>query len=256
MLDNPRAIIADDEEDSRNLIRSSLLKVWPELKICAEAKNGPEALELIKQNQPDIAFLDIKMPGFSGMEVARKMTGSCRIVFITAYDRFAVEAFETAAFDYLLKPVSLERLEKSVRRLKQRLKTDDQPTTDLPEMIQKLIDEMPKKQKSNYLKWIRAQHGSTIRMILTDDVFYFKSSGKYTQIVAKDGEYLINKTIKQLEKELEPNTFWQIHRGTIINVSCIDKVSRSLTGRYAMKLKGIPDILTVSRNYTHLFKQM
>ncbi len=256
MLDRPRAIIADDEEDSRVLVKSSLLKVWPELEICAEAKNGTEALALIKETEPDISFLDIKMPGCSGMEVAREIAGSCHIVFITAYDRFAIEAFENAAIDYLLKPVSLERLQKSVKRLKKSLQAASQPPADLSAIIQKLVNEAPQKRISEYLKWIRVQVGDTIRLILTNEVVYFKSSGKYTQLVCKDGEYLINKPIKQLEQELDPNAFWRIHRGTIVNVATIIKVTRSLSGRYAIKLKGVSEILIVSRSYTYLFKQM
>lgn len=256
MLDNPRAIIADDEEELRIYMKSRLAKIWPELDIFAEAKNGLEALKLIESTKPDIAFLDIKMPGLSGMQVAKKIIGSCRIVFITAYDQYAVEAFEREAIDYLLKPVSFERLKMTVERLKEKMRTDVLAPMDFSKVIEKLLDNIQEKKEPGHLKWIRAKHGDTIRLIAVKDVCYFKASEKYTQVVTIDSEVLIAKSIKQLSDELNPDYFWRIHRGTIVNAAHIAKVSRSLTGRFIIKLKNIPDLLTVSRRHTHLFRQM
>ncbi len=254
MPDNPRAIIADDEEEVRIYLKSSLLKVWPELDICAEAKNGLEALMFIENEKPDIAFLDIRMPGLSGMEVARKVAGSCWIVFITAYDQYAVEAFENEAIDYLLKQVTIQRLEKTVSRLKNKINSETLPPKNLSQVIGRLLGDI--NEKTNHLKWIRAQHGETIRLTPVDDVIYFKASDRYTMVITKKQELLISKSIKQLANELNPEYFWQIHRGTIVNVAYIEKVSRSMTGRFVIKLKDTKDMLTVSRSYTHLFKQM
>ena len=251
-----RAIIADDEELLTRHLKSLLSNVWPDLVVCGEAKNGKEALQLIEKLRPEIAFLDIKMPGLSGMEVAEKIAGSCWIVFITAYDQFAVEAFENEAVDYLLKPVTQERLEVTVKRLKTKIASASGPPMELSGIIEKLMDSVSNKQTPAYLNWIRVQQRDNIRLIPANEIYYFKASDKYTIIITKDGESLIRKPIKELADELDPKTFWRIHRGTIVNASCIDKVSRSLTGRYIIKLKDLPETLTVSRTYTYLFKQM
>jgi DNA-binding LytR/AlgR family response regulator len=256
MSNKPVAIIADDEEQLRTYLKTKLAQIWPDLVICNEAKNGIEAIDQINECRPDIAFLDIQMPGLTGIEVARKIAGKCWIVFITAYDKYAVEAFESEAIDYLLKPVTTERLEKTVSRLKERVETQSEPPQDFSQIVEKLISNMPDKSTSEYLKWIRAQHGDGIRLIQTDDIIYFKSEDKYTCVKTKTGESLISKPIKELAKELDPEKFWQIHRSTIVSVASITKVSRSLTGRHIIKLKNISEPLTVSRTYSHLFKQM
>ena len=254
-METYKAIIADDEEQLRKNLRLRINETWPDLKICGEAKNGAEAVELIETLQPDIAFLDIRMPGLTGIEVAKKISGRCWVVFITAYDQYAIEAFENEAIDYLLKPVDNKRLKKTVERLQKRLTTPG-PPEDLTGIVGKLISQLSSPKPTNYLKWIKAQHGDDIRFITTDDIFYFKSADKYTQVFSKSGESLINKPIKELAQELDPDKFWQIHRSTIVNVSCITKVSRSLTGRHVLKLTGVEEPLTVSRTYTYLFKQM
>ena len=250
------AVIADDEEELRKFLRRQLSEIWPDLKICGEAQNGGEAVALIDTMQPDIAFLDIRMPGLSGIDVARKIGGRCQVVFITAYDQYAIEAFENEAVDYLLKPVDSRRLKKTVERVQRRLMTTSTRLGDFSVIAEKLVSRLSAPKATNYLKWIKAQHGSEIRLISTDDIFYFKSADKYTQVISKFGESLINKPIKELAQELDPEKFWQIHRSTIVKVTCITKVSRSLTGRHVIKLEEIEEPLTVSRTYAYLFKQM
>ena len=251
-----KAIIADDEKQLRIHLKSQLSDVWPELIICGEAENGKEALELIENYRPDIAFLDIKMPGLSGMEVAKRIARTCRVVFITAYDKYAVEAFDNEAIDYLLKPVTLERLKKAVKRLQRQIAASSEPPSDLSEIVERAIARLYKKGTSGYLRWIRAQHGDGVRLIPVDDVYYFQASDKYTLLLTKEEELLIKKAIKELDDELDPSQFWRIHRGTIVNAHCITQVSRSLTGRGVVKLKDRPELLTVSRRYIHTFRQM
>ena len=250
-----KAIIADDEKELRTYLKSILSEIWPDLIICGEAKNGKEALELVESKHPRIAFLDIRMPGLSGMEVAKRIAAQCRIVFVTAFDQYAVEAFEKEAVDYLLKPVSKDRLAQTVQRLKNQLDASIEPPR-LTEVVEQVLSKLPGRGKSDFLRWIKTQDKDSIRLIPVEEADYFKAEDKYTLVVMKEGESLIKKSIKELAHELDPAQFWQIHRGTIVNVSKIDKVSRSLTGRGMLKLKGRPDLLTVSRNYLHLFKQM
>lgn len=249
------AIIADDEKALRDYLRRQLETVWPELEILAEAENGEQALELITTENPDIAFLDIRMPGLTGIDVAAKATGSCRIVFVTAYDQYAVDAFEKAAVDYLLKPVSSARLNITVKRLKASLKIGAPISHDLTELLENLLQSGRGTRGTEHLNWIRAQYQDGVRLIPINDVCYFKASDKYTVVRTRDHEALIRKPIKALAKELDPKTFWQVHRSTIVNVKCIDKVSRALTGRLVLKLKQPPETLMVSRTYAHLFKQ-
>jgi DNA-binding LytR/AlgR family response regulator len=251
-----KAVIAEDEKEPRLYLRSMLTEVWPELIISGEAKNGKEALQMIEAMHPDVAFLDIRMPGLSGMEVAKRIAGLCRIVFVTAFDQYAVEAFEKEAVDYLLKPVSKERLIQTVQRLKSQLDSSTEPPARLAEFVEQILSKLPSKSGSDFLHWIKTQEKDNIRLIPVEEADYFKAEDKYTLVITKEGESLIKKSIKELAQELDPAQFWQIHRGIIVNVSKIDKVSRSLTGRGMLKLKGRPELLTVSRNYLHLFKQM
>jgi len=251
-----KAIIADDEKELRTYLRSLLSETWPDLIVCGEATNGKEALEIVESEHPDIAFLDIRMPGLTGMDVAKRIAGSCHIVFVTAYDRYAVEAFEREAVDYLLKPVSKERLMQTIERLKERIEAVPSPSPQLTEAVQELLSKLPSQVGRDYLRWIKTQHRDSIRLIPVEEIDYFKADDKYTLVMTKEGESLIRKSIKELAEELDPAQFWQIHRGTIVNVFRIDSVSHSLTGRGIMKLKERPEMLTVSRNYLHLFKHM
>lgn len=253
---NRKAIIADDEEQLRSSLKSELRRLWPELTICGQAANGIEALQLIETHQPDIAFLDIKMPGLSGIEVARKISAACRVVFITAFDQFAIEAFENEAVDYLLKPVTAERLSKTINRLKKQLTEISISASDFSRRMDRLLAVLQNGQHSGYLKWIKARQGDKLRLIAVDEVYYFKSEDKYTLVKTADRESLIKKSIQQLSATLDPAQFWRIHRGTIINVSQITEVTRGLGGRYLVRLKDLPGTLTVSKSYAHLFKQM
>jgi DNA-binding LytR/AlgR family response regulator len=248
-----KALIADDEEQLRKYLKAKLSEVWPDLDICGEAKNGREAMEFIEKHQPDIVFLDIRMPGLTGMEVARKIAGACRVVFVTAYDEYAVEAFEKGAVDYLLKPVTRERLEKTVRRLQAQIAAPSKPSSEVSEIMERLLAE---RKGPSYLRWVRVQHKDGVRLIPVEEVCYFQASDKYTLVITKGADSLIRKTIKELVIELDPGQFWQIHRGTIVNASCVAQVGRSLTGRGVVRLKDRPETLTVSHRYMHVFKQM
>jgi DNA-binding LytR/AlgR family response regulator len=247
-----RAIIADDEEALRDYLEQKLAVLWPELIIVGKAKDGATALGMIEELRPDIAFLDIKMPGLSGIEVARKTTGQCMVVFVTAYDRYAVEAFEQEDLDYLLKPITDERLEKTVHRLKERI-----ASASLPDMSI-VLDRVSRaiQGTSGHLQWIKAQHKDGIRLIPVSDIYYFKATDKYTTVRTREGESLIRKTISELANELDANQFWRVHRAAIVNAKTIHEVKRSFAGAYTILFEGIQDQLPVSRAYAHLFKQM
>jgi DNA-binding LytR/AlgR family response regulator len=253
---NPKAIIADDEEQLRIYLRSKLSGLWPELDICAEAENGLKALELIEKNRPDIAFLDINMPGLSGLEVAKNIAFNCRVVFITAYDQYAIEAFENEAIDYLLKPVTDDRLVKTVQRLQKQIADASPSPADIAETLERFMSTVKNREAPGFLKWIKVRHGEDVRLISVDEVCYFKAEDKYTVVKTPTGESLIKKSIRQLATALDPDQFWRIHRGTIINVNFIDRINRSFAGRLTIKLEDLPETLTVSRSYSHLFKQM
>jgi len=255
-MEQIKAIIADDEDQLRRYLRSQLSEVWPDLIICGEASNGQEALELIEQCRPDIAFLDIRMPGLSGIEVAKEIAGSCWVVFVTAYDQYAVEAFEHEAIDYLLKPVTTERLEKTVMRLKDWTTSSQRPPQEIAKIVERLMTSLPQRQAPKYLQIVRVQKGDGVRLIPVEEVYYFKASDKYTMVITKEGESLIRKPIKELADELDPQQFWRIHRGTIVNIHYVAQVSRSVTGRGVVRLKGRSESLAISRQYIHLFKQM
>ena len=250
------ALIADDEAELRGYLARQLLQLWPELTVLGEAENGVEALCMAEELSPDIVFLDIKMPGLNGIEVARKICGQCCIVFITAYDRYAVEAFEHEALDYIVKPVAKKRLQNCIQRCKKRVLQPEPAAPGLDQILTGLEKKLGHTRPKDFLQWIRAQHGDTIRLIPVEDVLVFKSQDKYTRVITGEKESIIRKTIKELETKLDPEKFWKIHRGTIVNISCIRKVSKSLTGKYVLKVNGFEAPLMVSRSYTHLFRQM
>ena len=247
-----QAIIVDDEETLRAYLRQKLSVLWPDLHVVGEAWDGNTALRLIQDTQPDIAFLDIQMPGLSGLEVARKITEKCLVVFVTAYDKYAIRAFESEAIDYLLKPISDERLEKTMRRLKKRLSLATVP--DLTAALAKISFSLRK--TSQYLQWIKTLHRESVRLIPVDDVYYFKAAEKYTAVRTLEGEFLIRMTIKELEEKLDPDQFWRVHRGAIVNAVTIHTATRSFAGTYTIRFKTIQDYVTVSRAHAHLFKQM
>lgn len=259
-MDQARAIIADDERLMREQLRARLAEVWPGLQIVAEARNGEEAVALVRQHQPDLAFLDIRMPGKTGVEAAREIGDACHIVFITAYSEYAVEAFEQGAVDYVLKPVERDRLELTAERLRKRLGSRPADLSALLERIAARLDRPGGSAESRpadpHLQWIQASMGQQLKMIPVGDVLFFTSDEKYTRVQTETYEALIRKPIKELVEELDPKAFWQIHRATIVNVKAIAGVTRDFRGRQLVQLKNHPEKLEISRNYTHLFKQM
>ena len=256
----PTAIIADDERLMRDQLRMRLEQVWPELEIVGEAKNGEEAVELVGQYKPDLTFLDIRMPGKTGIEAAREIGDRSQIVFVTAYDQYAVEAFERGAVDYVLKPSEPERLKVTVERLKERLRArhgepgvavNDSVTAMLSQLAEKIAAPKPK-----HLQWIQASIGQDLRMIPVEDILFFRSDEKYTCVQTSTFEALIRKPVRDLADELDPALFWQIHRATLVNVNAIEGVTRDIRGRHLVLVKGRPEKLEVSRSFLHLFKQM
>jgi DNA-binding LytR/AlgR family response regulator len=259
----PTAIIADDERLMRDLLRTRLNQVWPELEIVGEAKNGDEAVQLVNALNPDLTFLDIRMPGKTGMEAARDIGDASQVVFVTAYDQYAVEAFERGAVDYVLKPPEPERLKITVERLKERLSSpggagatasanvSDTVTAMLSQLAEKIAAPKPK-----YLQWIQASIGQDLRMIPVEEILFFRSDEKYTCVQTEKFEALIRKPVRDLADELDPSLFWQIHRATLVNVNAIEGVTRDIRGRHLVLIKGRPDKLEVSRSFLHLFKQM
>ena len=271
----PRALLADDERLMREQLRARLAEVWPELQIVAEAKNGTEAVELTAEHHPDLVFLDIRMPGLSGVEAARRIAqlptsddddwDGCEIVFITAYDQYAVEAFEQGVVDYVLKPAERERLQLTVDRIRKRLaaRRAAEVPAELPaqaplqQLLQKLAAHLdPNAVPARHLRWIQASVGSEIRMIPVEEVLFFISDEKYTRVQTASLEALIRKPIKELIDELDPQMFWQIHRSTLVNTQAIAGVSRDFRGRQLVAVKGSNERLEVSRSYSQLFKGM
>lgn len=247
----PTAIIADDERLMRDQLRLRLSQAWPELVILAEARNGEEAIRLVEEHRPDFTFLDIRMPGKTGLEAAQAIAGTTHVVFITAYDQYAIEAFEHGAVDYIMKPAETDRLRLTVERLKRRL---DSTPVDVGAILAQLANQIAP--KANYLQWIQASIGQELRLIAVADVLFFQSDDKYTRVQTSRLEALIRKPVRDLVDELDPALFWQIHRSTLVNVNAIDGVARDLRGRHLVLIKGQPDKLEVSRSYVHLFKQM
>lgn len=251
-MSNPTAIVAEDEATLRHQLVEQLSQLWPELAIVGEAADGVQALRLLDEHRPDVLFLDIQMPGATGLEVAREASGRCHVVFVTAYDQHAVAAFDQGAVDYVLKPVSPARLFTAVSRVKQRLGT---PPAHLEPTLSQIAagSQSPARQ---FLRWINASVGQNLKLITVDEIAYFQADNKYTRVVTVEGEALIRKPLKELVEELDPNQFWQIHRSTLVNATSIAGVTRDFRGRMLVKLKSRQETLLVSDSYTHLFRQM
>ena len=248
-----RALIADDEPHLAADLRARVQALWPELEILPNAANGIEALRTITEDEPDVAFLDIRMPGLTGIELARRVDVRTHIVFVTAFDQYAVEAFDREVVDYLLKPVTDERLARCVERLKKKIAEAEQPPA-LEEMLAKLARAVPG--APGKLRWIRASKGELVQQIAVDDVLYFQASDKYTCVMTREGESLIRLPLAELAGQLDGDVFWQIHRGTVVNMNEVTATRRDLGGRVFVKLKDGKTELPVSRAYAHLFKQM
>jgi len=271
------ALIVDDEAPMRDYLRTVLANAWPELIIIGEAANGIAAIEEADQLKPDLIFLDIRMPGKNGLEAALELTRQSQVVFVTAYNEYAVDAFDRGAVDYLLKPVDPERLQKTVLRLQERLAekraqtattnnvkvSDDEmnhaaQSQQMKQLLQQIMAQQlqqvaPPRQ---YLRWIQASVGNALRMISTNEIVFFRSDDKYTLVQTDQAEYLIRKTLKELEDELDPDEFWRIHRSTLVRVTAIAEVTRDFKGKQMLGLKGRSEKLEISRNHAYLFQQM
>ncbi len=248
----PSAVIADDEPLLRAQLRTRLARAWPELRVVHEMGDGRDVDAVIARHAPSLFFLDIHMPGVNGLDAARAIGPRAHVVFVTAYDDYAVEAFERGAIDYVLKPFDEQRLALTVGRLKERLNAR-------PAAIDALVETLAERlapRGAAHLRWIKASVGSNVRLIPVEEVFFFQSDEKYTRVVTCEGESLIRKPIRELLAELDPAKFWQIHRATIVNVDHIASVRRGLKDQAEISLRGRDETLIVSRAFTHLFKQM
>jgi DNA-binding LytR/AlgR family response regulator len=244
-----RAVIAEDEPWLRQELKETLVGLWPELIICAEASNGIEAAQALETHAPDILFLDIHMPGMDGLEVARLASGRSHVVFVTAYDEYAVTAFEEGAVDYVMKPFSPARIAATIARLRQKV-------LNVPANLDGLLRALRAAGDSgkDFLRWITVSHADELRLIATDEICYFQADNKYTRVVMPEQESLIHRPIGYLVAALDPDTFWQIHRGTLVNVNAIAGMTRDMAGRLRVRLKQRRETLVVSETYHHLFK--
>ncbi len=260
-----RGLIADDERLLREQLQARLAESWPDLQICGIARDGLEALKLADELRPDVVFLDIRMPGLTGIEAAREIAAlddwRGEFVFVTAYDEYAVTAFEHGAVDYLLKPVERERLDKTVMRLRARLA--QHPASHLPaansqdallQTLAQLQQRLSGEKTAPNLRWLQCSVGNTTKLICVDDVLFFRSDEKYTRIQLLDQEAFIRTPIRELIGQLDGQQFWQIHRSTIVNVSAISGVQRDEMGRQRVSLKQHKEVLEVSRSFGHVFK--
>jgi DNA-binding LytR/AlgR family response regulator len=246
-----KAVIAEDEPVLRAELRETLVRLWPELAVCAEAEDGIQALQALAQQAPDILFLDIQMPGLSGLDVAKQASGKCHVAFVTAYDKYAIAAFEQGAVDYVMKPFTAARLATTIARLKERVTTTPPNLEGLLRSFAEIAG-----LRKDFLRWVTASQGNDLRLITVEEVIYFQADSKYTMVVTATQESLIRRTIKQLLEELDPQMFWQIHRSTLVNVNAIAGVVREGGERLRVKLKRRAETLVVSEPYYHLFRQM
>jgi len=246
------AVIADDEPLLRAQLRARLARLWPELDVVREMENGRDIEAVIGEHAPALFFLDIHMPGVNGLEAARAIGDRAHVVFVTAFDQYAVEAFEQGAVDYVLKPFDEDRLLITIERLKARVGTRPSRLEDL---VQSLAARLGPR-VSDHLRWIKASVGSNVRLIPVEEILFFQSDEKYTRVVTHEAESLIRKPIRELLDELDPAKFWQVHRATIVNVDHIASVKRGLKDQAEITLRDHGETLVVSRAFTHLFKQM
>ena len=253
----PTALIADDEPLLRDSLRGHLARLWPELQIVAEARNGREAVELFDTHLPQVVFLDVHMPGLNGIEAARSVARRAQIVFVTAYEQYALQAFEHGAIDYLVKPIDPARLADTVQRLRERLARAAEPLPGTEAVLESLADELRRRAAPRaFLQWIKASVGATVRLIPVEQVAFLRSDEKYTLVAWDGGEALIRKTIRELADELDPERFAQIHRSVIVNLHRVSQVTRNLNETADVHLTGRTEVLPVSRSFLHLFRQM
>lgn len=258
-------VVAEDEALLRQALLNALAQVWPELEIVAACDDGATALDAIVTHQPDVAFLDIRMPGLSGLEVAEAMalaSPKTQIVFVTAYDQYAIDAFNKGAVDYLLKPIANDRLLSTVKRLRTRAASGQNDSAAITALLRQLSSSLPKlatvihATKAEPLVWITASAGTETRLIMVEDIAYFQADNKYTVVMTAQGEALLRKPIRELLDLLDPTIFKQIHRSTIVNLKAISSIVRDDTGKGIVKLKTRPETLSVSQPFMVLFRNM
>jgi len=251
------ALIADDEPLLREHLRAQLAQLWPELRIVAEARNGREAVELFDLHTPQIVFLDVHMPGQNGVAAARSIARRAHIVFVTAYEQYAVQAFEQGAIDYIVKPLDAARLAETVQRLKERVAHSAAPAAGFEETLTRMAEALRQRaEPRRWLQWIKASVGASVRLIPVEQVAFLRSDEKYTLVAWDGGEALIRKTIRELADELDPDRFAQVHRSVIVNLHRVSQVVRSLNETAELHLAGRGEVLPVSRSFVHLFRQM
>lgn len=256
-MNNTRALIADDEPLLRERLRSHLAALWPQLHVIGDARNGAEALELFELHQPEIVFLDIRMPGLDGIATARALARRAHLVFVSAYDQYALQAFEQGAIDYLLKPVDPARLADTVQRLQRQLAGPLQDGKALDAVLDQLASRLGQRGAPRaWLQWIKASVGNSVRLISVEQVHYLRAEEKYTRVAWDEGEALIRKSIKELGDELDPSRFVQTHRSVIVNLACVSAVTRGINETAELHLRGSDETLPVSRSYLHHFRQM
>ena len=253
-----RALIADDEPLLRERLRAHLAVLWPELVLTDDARNGAEALELYELHRPDIVFLDIRMPGLSGIDTARILARRAHLVFVTAYEQYALQAFEQGAVDYLVKPIEQARLADTVERLQRQLPTPIQDNAAMETMLDRLAARLGRRTEpaGRWLQWIKASVGNSLRLIPVEQVHYLRAEEKYTRVVWDEGEALIRKTIRELTDQLDPERFVQTHRSVIVNLACVREVVRGINETADLHMRGSSEVLPVSRSYLHHFRQM
>jgi DNA-binding LytR/AlgR family response regulator len=258
--ERPTALIADDEPLLRGALERLLAKAWPELTIIGRARNGREAIELFETHRPDVCFLDVQMPGKSGVEAASEIGRRAHVVFVTAYDQYAVEAFAQGVLDYLVKPVELPRLTETVTRIKERLRSAV-PATNTEALLAELAASLGRRESAAPLRWVRASVGETVRLIPVEDIDFLRSAQKYTLVAWRDDEgrpreAVIRTPLKDISIQLDATRFAQVHRSVVVNLQSIHHVNRGASETAVIHLKGRDEVLPVSRSYLHLFRQM
>jgi DNA-binding LytR/AlgR family response regulator len=245
----PTALLVDDEPELVAYLRGALAWLWPELEVL-EAGDGPSALQMFETHRPEVVFLDVQLPGMTGLEVARRIGGRCHVVFVTAFEQYALQAFEHAAVDYVLKPVDDERLAETVERLRARLLV---PPADLTALLSALAQQRPSRE---YLEWLQVQDRKDLVLVAADEVDLFQSSEKYTVVLAGEKEWIIRTPLQELEEQLDPSRFWRIHRNAIVRAGAVARVSRNASGQLVVHLRRGDRSVPVSRAYARRFKQM
>jgi DNA-binding LytR/AlgR family response regulator len=252
-MTHPTAIIAEDETPQRQELRALLAELWPQLNVVAECEDGLSALEALEQHRPQVAFLDIRMPGVSGLEVARAAGTQCQVIFISAYEEYALSAFDEGAVDYLLKPVARERLSRAIERARSRL--DGTSHVDMAALID-VVQARLGSGGRQCIKWITASVGNAVKMYSIDEVLFFQAQDKYTRVVTADSEGNIRTPLKELLSALDSETFWQVHRSVIVRVGAIRAVEKGDDGKLLLTVRGRPDVLPVSSSFQHRFRGM